>query len=424
MIKRAMILPLCRMRAQVEFHQTGRARFRCRVHRHLWTGLIFGLFLTWLQISKCEGNAPYPTDFMLEGTGGSESFSLKTAQSTSKSFRTFSANFRSDLWKVRFVGPSKDLDYVEIGTDGTNIFTVKSTESLYDAAKNRGLPLQNSATAVVTRGPNPKEFAHPHAAMLWLVFASQKFLQDEGTNSIPPLLMTESNSEVLLYFGFRQKAQLTTWSSQDLRPRRMVWFHDGVIRDWAKAEFSKVSQHRERRRKPPFDIGFTNAILEVTQQNEVGNHSLGMRLDYKVFAPKPEATTNSELALLQHHWLLITNLIMGKTPDTFVPQPPKGIMRVGDLRFAVTEGNWASIEYAQSNSWLTDVEAALRLAGKTNSRTEVLLKRALVKDSQVIGIKEPRSRIVLMFTLLLPTLSFLAWCLVNLITKNKRKHLK
>jgi hypothetical protein len=63
-----------------------------------------------------------------------------------------------------------------------------------------------------------------------------------------------------------------------------------------------------------------------------------MRLDYKVFAPKTEATTNSELALLQHHWLLITNLIMGKTPDTFVPQPPKGIMRVGDLRFAVTEG--------------------------------------------------------------------------------------
>lgn len=393
-------------------------------HLHLGTGIVFSLVLAWSPIGWCEGNVSYPTDFGLEGTGGSESFSLKTGQVTSKSSRTFSANFRGDLWKVRFIGPSKDLDYVEIGTDGTNVFTVKSTESIFDAARKQGVALQNTATAGITRGPNPKEFAHPHAGMLWLVFASRSFLRDQGVDLLPPLVMAESNSEILLYFGFRQKTQLTPWSPEDPRPQRVVWFHDGVVRDWAKAEFSRVSQHRERRRKPPYDIGFTNAILEVTQPYQIGNHSIGLRLDYQVLAPKSGSKTNSELSLLQHHWLLITNVMLGKTPDTFVPQQTKGIMRVGDLRFVAKEGNWVSLEYMQSNSWLTDAEAATRLATKGKSKSELLLNRALVKDSLVTPTKKPGTRLLAIVALLVPTLSILAWFSVHLITNNKRKDSK
>lgn len=376
------------------------------------------LICTGVRVCATEMRS-YPTSFLINGYGGTASFSLRTSAETFRSARGFSARFNDSLWLVRFTGTSKDLDYVEMGTDGTNIFTVLSTESLYKQAQSQGRPLQNSASGTVTRGPVPKELAHPHAGLLWFAFASAGYLRPNGSDSLPPLMLAEANSDILLYFGFKQNAELEPWSKADPRPRRAVWFHDGIIRDWAQRDFAVVSAHRERRRKPPFDRGFTNAIFEATQFTNVGPYSLPLRLDYWVFTPKVDGKVNTDLALLQHHWLSVTNVTLGRPQGSFVPRPPDGATLVGDKRFAVKEGNFASVSYMQTNVWLTDDEAAKLLAKSKIQKTSQLSERALKKDVATHPSRISRSRIIPLTIILIPTVIFLGFFFAKQNRKQK-----
>lgn len=359
------------------------------------------------------GSKPsYPTNFLISGHGGTESFSPVTMAKTSESSRLFSAQFSNSLWLVRFIGPSKDLDYVEIGTDGTNVFTVLSHETRYRQALSEGRILQNNAQGSVRRGAVPNELAHPHAGILWFAFASQGYLRTNGFDFLQPLLFAEANSDILLYYGFRQKAQLEPWSTVESRPRRAVWFHDGIVRYWERRDFAKVSRHVEKLWHEPYNQGFTNAVFEVTDTTNAGSFSLPRRLDYWVYCPRPKANTNTDLALLQHHWLLITNVEFDATSKPFVPVPPAGNILVADERFVRTEGSFVRINYPQTGGWLSDEDAAqwlmdpkfkeqLRLGSQANA-TDVALRRNW-KFSQL------KPTIVLGAVLLLPVIWLLIW---------------
>src|SRR6266498_3494490 len=113
-------LPCCR---RVKQHTCGELLNNPKKLLPLRATLLCLLALGSLQMSPAD-DLSYPIKFLVEGYGGSESFSPRSSLMTSQSSRTFSARFNNSLWLVRFVGTSKDLDYVEIGTDGTNIFTL------------------------------------------------------------------------------------------------------------------------------------------------------------------------------------------------------------------------------------------------------------------------------------------------------------
>ena len=291
-----------------------------------------------------------PSNVTISGIGGSEGFSTVRT-------RRFSARFENGLWVIRFEGHAGGVDYEEIGTDGTNIFSVISTESRFLRASQSGHPVVNNSQGAIRRGPVPHEGAHSHVGMLWLALASNHYIQTNGTDLLPPITLAEMNSDILLYFGFRQRAIVEAWNSLELRPKRVVWFHDGIIRYWESVNFSWVSKHIEKKWKPPYDSGFTNAVFEASQPMQLEQFSLPTRLDYWVYSPRPMGTTNTDLITPQHHWLQVTNASLRTLGTSCVPQKPLGIMLVNDERFAAQEGKFISVNYAQTNNWIGDDEA-------------------------------------------------------------------
>ena len=353
-----------------------------------------------------------PASFEVAGAGGTESFSPVTMAKTSESSRIFSARFSNSLWMIRFVGPSTELDYVEMGTDGTNIFTVKSTESRYRRELSEGRQHQNSGQGAVRRGPVPNELAHPHAGMLWFAFASQAYFRTNGIAFLQPLLFAEANSDILLYYGFRQKAQFEPWSTVESRPRRAVWFHDGLVRYWERRDFAKVSRHLEKPWHEPYNKGFTNAVFEATDPKDEGGFSVPKRLDYWVYCPRPKAQTNTDLAVIQHHWLLITNVQVGTTSRPFVPMPPEGSTLVADERFVRAEGSFVRLNYPQNGGWLSDDDAAKRLLDLNFKEQSRLATQANAKDVDLHrnwSVARLKPAIVLVVVLLTPIIWFVIW---------------
>ena len=343
-------------------------------------GIFIGIFLAALLcVNACEG-AHYPDVFRIEGIGGSEGFSPVRAVKTHESSRRFSASFSNSLWIVRFQGTSPELDYEEIGTDGTSIFSVRSTETRSRRAEAGGTRLQNIATGAVRRGPVPNEIAHPHAGLLWLAFASHRYLETNGVDYLQPLTLAEANSDLLLYSGFKQKSVIESWSGEDLRPKSAVWFHDGTVRYWDQRDFALVAKHKQKPWHHPYEQGFTNAIFEASQFSNVGASRFPLRLDYWVYSPRPKGDSNRDLALIQHHWLQITNAQVDLVAGSFVPTPPKGSVRVADYRFATEEGNLVSFDYLQAGDWLSDKEAIEKISNPEIKRKLELLQRANLID--------------------------------------------
>jgi hypothetical protein len=308
-----------------------------------------------------------------------------------------------------------------MGTDGTNIFTMRSLRSRYEGALREGRPVQNNSTGAVRKGPVPNEKAHPHAGILWFAFASQSYLRTNGVVSLQPLLLAEANSDQLLHFGFQQKVYFEPWSNRDPRPLRTTWFHDGIVRYWEKRDHAKVASHLERRYSPPYDQGFTNAIFEASSFVQAGSGRIPRRLDYWVYCPRPKGQTNTELALLQHHWIEITNIVLDVPKGSFVPLPIEGVARIADERFTAAAGRFIRINYVQTNGWLSDFEAADLLSDPQLQQRLSLLHRALATDASNGGRKgaiQKKALIILGALLLLFPVGLLLFSVASNARKN------
>ena len=131
-------------------------------------------FILLFGLAVAKGAPSFPTSFAIYGHGGSENFSPARAVKTSESTRIFSAWFSNNLWQIRLENLSPGIDYAEIGTDGTNIFSVLSTETRYRREISEGRKLQNNSEGEITRGPVPHERAYSHVGLLWFAFASHR----------------------------------------------------------------------------------------------------------------------------------------------------------------------------------------------------------------------------------------------------------
>jgi hypothetical protein len=112
-----------------------------------------------------------------------------------------------------------------------------------------------SCNGAITQGPMPPPHMNHEASIIWLAFASGCVLGDGSKDRLRPVWRMEYPQ--LWYTGISLPVVAEYTSQPPHLPRLITYYNDGKGRF-----FDPDKGHREVAAPPPFDKGFTNAILE------------------------------------------------------------------------------------------------------------------------------------------------------------------
>jgi len=292
-------------------------------------------------------------EFKVEGIDDFSAFIRSSNFLPDISKRThFTIIIRDCLWIARTSTEGENIDYIEAGTDGTNVYVLTSfAGDLARRKQTNQVVGPNVANAYVIPGAEPRISNAEAIPILWLAFASSCYLEQSTTAKLPSLqvtVITPSHLKSML------DCDVTRMDGLPKLPVQVVFYHPGITETWREREYAPwVTAPKITRALPPFNHGFTNSSYRVLQTTNLGTFSLPLRAEYLRFFPKQSASTSNDLKLVSAHRITVTNFTMSVNIQAFTPVVP-GVTDAMDYRFASQEEAPGPVRYRFTEKWLSN----------------------------------------------------------------------
>ncbi len=308
---------------------------RARITQIVRNCLFYAVAFGFLQNHASRAAPTIDIEFEARGTVNITEFGKQQVNRPPISFR-FSR--RGPLWFLHTTR-NKGASYQEVSFDGNQLYYLSIPTT---PPPN---PSLNVATGWVFR---ETEILHslfiPEAAPLWLAFASDRFFQSQSRPYLEPVI-TFGIAGGMYDFdsSFKQRA---AWELSEAAPRipiHVTYFDDGIIRS---------KRGSTGRQPPPYHEGFTNVIFAVQTFTNVGNLRIPASASLKIFRPKQDGKTSTDLHLLSQFEIAVDDVKSESSVKLFQPQLP-GKTQMSDIRFMSKLG---PLGY-KSDSWLSQQEA-------------------------------------------------------------------
>lgn len=306
--------------------------------------------LTWVGFC-CEGRA---FEFEVEGKGiltayGYDGEVLSTTEAQ------FVVSVRDALWTIRERQKNYNVDYVEAGTDGTNVYVLTSFVNAIRAREAAGQKVGiNLGTSYIIPGTLPRVHDSTIIPIVWLAYASSCYL-DAATNSrLPPLDIAFPNPFNLTR---TREAVIERAAGEPRLPSTAVLLNDGTRAYWADREYAPWVKAPSILRAPkPYDEGYTNNIYRVISFTNVNGLQLPLEFECSFFMPKPYGNASTELVRMTYKTFRAISVVPKTSRKDFRPQLP-GPVTTADYRFALGPAAVPGpIRYMVTDHWLGNTE--------------------------------------------------------------------
>ena len=283
------------------------------------------------------------------------------------------------LWIARLIelGDAADasrIAYTEIGTDGTDIYTIRA---LKPVGPGRPLwnPVINTSTGEIERLNVPVVDGCGQISVLWLAYASGPMFSTNRSGKLPALFLPTGNGDILRHLGFQQSGIWHLDPSAPHLPMEAAFYSDGKYRIWENRDEAWVKPPMIRSYFSPYDLGFTNAHYRANRFTNVAGINLPSSAEFTVLTPRRGGKSTNDLHVIQHYVVNATNCLAAEAlaRRSFVPRQPPGVAHVGDLRFIHEAKPVFAFPYLQTNGWLTMQQAAKRVGYKEQLHEQKIL---------------------------------------------------
>ena len=274
-------------------------------------------------------------------------------------FGVFSVVYRDGKWLIRSKRFDEVHDYNETGFDGQSVYSISCFKTWAEENQKQGITVGvNIAEGAIIPGVVPYDDPEINK-VLWLLYASSRYLAENPDKSLPALF-SHSSPKAYLY-GFRQRAD---WAVGDRilgLPQSVVYYDDGFIRRWEDdgGEGYMTGPPVSAKWAPPYDAGFTNAILSVSSANETNGNWIPRASTFTVYGPKRSGENRSDLDLYKTITINATNLAIETPIQDFKPSID-GVVLVTDMRLETDKKPLFQFSYLTDHRWLTIPDAKKR----------------------------------------------------------------
>lgn len=263
--------------------------------------------------------------FEAEGTLVFHNF-LSSSAKTRPPIR-FSAIVSNGCWFARITPTvTTAFEYQEAAYDGRNLYHLIRLNLAHGRAASTG----NVATAWIYN--NQKViydiFGHEIGAV-WLMLASADSFRGSVNGLVDPAV-TLGLFEIEHYHErpFKQQAKWSLQREFPGLPLEVVYLDDGEIKT--------SPQFTAYKRKPPFDLGFTNVVYRVTSLTNCGGFEVPWSAELDTFRPNPNG--QPQLVHFTRYVIALTRWSNQSRPVEFKPRLP-GLTVIRDARVFEAVGN-------------------------------------------------------------------------------------
>ena len=321
----------------------------------------------------------------------------------------FSIKCRDCQWLIRSRRSDQTTDYEEDGCDGTNVYSLT-----WFASSSRGF---NSGAARITAGIVPFN-SPPLNRILWLIYASSCYLSNAPANRLPAL-MSSSDRHAYLFYPEQPAEWRSTGTAMPL-PVVAILYDDGYFRYWPDDSFGFMTGPPNAQKwRPPYDQGFTNAVLSVESFFEHEGGRIAREATFRCFLRKRDGTSPRDLALGTTYTFFGSNISSDIQLTDFRPEV-KGVVLVTDKRFEKHKNPTYDVPYRMGNSRPSIEEVRQSpdfLKQQKAQLINIRVARAVAAAPQQAAPVSPLKRAVVLSVLSVVTLLGL----VLILTKTLRK---
>ncbi|MEI6785246.1 MAG: hypothetical protein WCQ21_30475 [Verrucomicrobiota bacterium] len=269
----------------------------------------------------------------------------------------FVVSVRDALWTIRAQQKNEHVDYIEAGTDGTNVYVLTSIVNAVRAQEAAGEKVgPNLGTSYIIPGTVPRVHNSTIIPIVWLAYASSLYLTAATNGRLPPL---DTDSPNPFNFTRTRDALLERALAEPKLPTRAVLYDDGTMAFWQEREYAPWVASPSILHKPqPYDKGYTNNIYRVTTFTNVNGLQLPLAFECSLFAPKPHGNASTELVRATYAIFHAVAISPTTERKDFRPQLP-GPVDAADYRFALSaKAVPGPIRYMFKNHWLRNAEVS------------------------------------------------------------------
>jgi hypothetical protein len=285
------------------------------------------------------------------------------------------------LWKIRVARTGGPFDYLEAGTDGTNVFTLLNMETEVARQNSEGEQTgANIAIGTILPGNIPLEADSFAIPVLWLAYASGCYFETNRTSQIPTIFPTGLKNPYT--FSAMWAATWSLQASSPSLPVDLVCYHDGSVDWWENPTLGPWTKAPTRAElPPPYSIGYTNFVYQTLAVTNLDGLDVPLQFRIIRFVPNSEGGSNGALRVNVSIEGRLTYAEMVQHPPSTLPDIP-GKTLSADYRFALSaEHVLGSIEYLFDDHWWSDkeVRAAPEYREKLNSGNRAIRTAGLAK---------------------------------------------
>ncbi len=242
---------------------------------------------------------------------------------------------RDDHWLIHVPHPNNATEYTDIGFDGKTMYRVGKPDDNFVAAAINANPKRLFQAGNISFDSIPFFFADPSIPITWLALASSSYLDEAKDRLLPPY-----STELV---RARLPASVVRMNYPPGLPQTITFFDDGFDR----------SEGVPKKRRPPYDKGFLNAIYTVNTFTNIGGCKLPLTFNLKVFNP---AFSGSGTTLVYECNGTVNDISSECSLTNLIP-PVLSEGLVTDTRFISADAIRETPFYYQTNRWLSTNEA-------------------------------------------------------------------
>jgi RNA polymerase sigma factor (sigma-70 family) len=265
----------------------------------------------------------------------------------------FKIYVRDGKWLMHFSHPWSGSKYLEIGFDGKTMYrSGMLDENAIPKTDLSALPGLWGGSISFDSVPSGGPERLSYIPLTWLALASSHDLDEAKDHLFPPY-----STDIV---RARLPVSVIRMNGLPRLPQTIIFFDDGFDR----------SEGVPKKRNPPYDEGFTNAIYTVNTFTNIGGYSLPLTFNLKVFYP---AYSGSGIKLGGEYNGTISNISAECSLTNFIPEVMGG-GRITDTRFVSADAIRQEQFQYETNHWLSTNEVEMLLGFSNYMVVDRLIK--------------------------------------------------
>jgi hypothetical protein len=242
--------------------------------------------------------------------------------------RDFKITKEECIWAIESTDPATGAYTLSAQVDGLMHSVTK-----VNAGKS---PALNDYHEVIEQDPVPPSGDLSASSVLWLAFASERYLKSVTNSQYEPIWMLDDPS--LRRENFTISGLLDTFEGG--LPQSLFYLNRGAM--YAISGGRRVVVHAA----PSFQVAVTNASYQAITSTNFGNVRLPLTFEFQRFAISPPEFSTRLLTRITGN----VTRVQPAAQSVIEAASVKGIVWVNDLRFAKSEPDLPSLNYRLTNS--------------------------------------------------------------------------